>query len=301
VTIAISGVMGRLRVMGSNSHRDTWYGLLPETHSNSVTGGPCGSSGCEGASLMAEAMKRAGGPPSRFALRRRITFIAVASSALGDRTVANCAPLLRRRCLKRRGQLNPQRQIGVPVHDQSGQYLVLRVTRELRYDVFSKYTAWTPGGAHNIHTAGVGSTNPRFDSSGCQVIRGGFPRDGVFPTGPFRAFRDAIGLRVDTAEETPGSGTIEYMLLTGREAELAARAESNFVGSYQCLRFGSSGPEVTALQTRLFERFPTVAGRSVTTDTPGTFGIGSSLAALAEKKETAGEEDYTSPIVTIDR
>jgi hypothetical protein len=107
----------------------------------------------------------------------------------------------------------------------------------------------------DIHAAILNgrSRPPYFSSAGCQTIAGNY-RDGL-PTGAWAEFRKAAGLahplhfvggsRTDTADD---GRQFDYMLLTGKEAQLASSDQGVRL---QALRFGSSGDRVLELQDKL--------------------------------------------------
>jgi len=105
----------------------------------------------------------------------------------------------------------------------------------------------------NLHpTFSSGPTD--FNSAGCQVVRGNADAAGNH-RGPWATFRLRAGLK--TASGKPGT-PYTYMLLTGLEAMLAARARTDGATaipevrhSLMRLRFGSKGAKVVNLQKRL--------------------------------------------------
>ncbi len=106
----------------------------------------------------------------------------------------------------------------------------------------------------NIHVA-YGDDSRRyplkFDSAGCQVIPGYF-REGKM-TGPWAEFCRALGTvdadYVPDTSRNDDTAQYTYMLLTGREARLLATDKPD--AALRRLRFGSSGPAVTALRAQL--------------------------------------------------
>ena len=97
---------------------------------------------------------------------------------------------------------------------------------------------------------------PYFSSAGCQTIAGNY-LNGV-PMGAWSEFRKAAGLahpiqfvsgsRQDTSDD---GRQFDYVLLTGKEAQLAATGNSVRL---RTLRFGASGERVSELQERLLAR-----------------------------------------------
>lgn len=191
----------------------------------------------------------------------------------------------------------PRPQAGALKHDESS-YVVLRTTRDLVYDVFSPVDVWTLGSNHNIHAAGMDWANPRYDSSGCQVVHGKYTPNRLYTEGAWSTYRREAGLvgedGLAAADESQGQGTFDYMLLTGLEAALAQQGARDFMDGYHPLRPGSSGPRVVAAQTRLFAKFPRVLGRPAGR-ADGMFGPTTAFAALSEHKENEGE--YLSTVL----
>ena len=189
---------------------------------------------------------------------------------------------------------SPRPQRGALINE--GSYVVLRAAKELCYDPFLDTNVWTFGAAHNIHAAGHGFANPRFDSSGCQVLPGWYTADRLRADGSYDDFRRAAGLvgadGLAGPAETAGAGTFEYMLLTGLEASLAAHGGPDFTG-YRRLRPGSSGQRVVDMQTKL-KRIGKVFGNPVSTS--GVFTGPTAFAVLLDQRLNAPEKQYVSPV-----
>lgn len=173
----------------------------------------------------------------------------------------------------------------------SDSYIVLRATNELQYNPYLETTFWSGGDSHNIHAGGPAV---RFSCAGCQVVPGTYTgTDRRTPTGEWAGFQKAAGLVDSTgefiaADEGP---TFLYMLLTGKEAALAAQGSPAFANGYYRLRKGSSGPKVEALQKKLLSEF---SGKVAGLKASGSFDALTSLAVLLSAKKTTGE--YASPI-----
>ncbi|MBU6318984.1 MAG: hypothetical protein KGS00_04965 [Alphaproteobacteria bacterium] len=179
-------------------------------------------------------------------------------------------------------------QTGALLMDQD--YVVLRTTDDLSFDPYQTGDVWTRGAAHNIHSTGRFRDGPDvFDSAGCQVVRGYYDiNDRTRCNGPWAAFRRDAGL-VDTsgsptAEEAPGAGSFEYMLLTGQEAALAASKEPGFLEGYFRLRPGSSGQSVLDYKQKLSALFPDIKLAAV-----DRFDSPTSFATLILHKDRQGE------------
>lgn len=179
-------------------------------------------------------------------------------------------------------------QTGALLMDQ--EYVVLRTTEDLSFDPFQTGDVWTRGAAHNIHSTGRFRDGPEiFDSAGCQVIRGYYDiNDRTRCDGPWASFRRDAGLvgpsGVPIAEEAMGSGSYEYMLLTGLEAALAASREPGFTEGYHRLRPGSAGPAVLDYKQKLSALFPDIKLAAV-----DRFDSATSFATLILHKDRLGE------------
>lgn len=113
--------------------------------------------------------------------------------------------------------------------------------------------------ADNIH-AGMLENSPRppyFSSAGCQVIPGGYSRDGLHrPYGAWSMFRERAGLKNWGPHSPPPNGAFAdngrmflYMLLTGAEARIVSAGGADELGPR--IRFGSSGKRVARLRQEL--------------------------------------------------
>ncbi|MEM6413307.1 MAG: hypothetical protein AAF720_01455 [Pseudomonadota bacterium] len=177
-------------------------------------------------------------------------------------------------------------------------YVVLRTTTDLKYDVFSKHDYWTRGSYHNIHSATNGVGAIKFDSSGCQVIRGSYNSARTLGTNEWAIFQKSAGLVSDDgtafAAEKPGEGTYEYMLLTAAEAALAYHSSSDFNETYYPLRHGSSGERVLKMREFLYSNHPVVVGKKPPRPTDN-FDWWTSFAVLQQHKISDAKE-YISTI-----
>lgn len=152
--------------------------------------------------------------------------------------------------------------------NRTGRYVVLRATTPtgdapgvLSYDPFSPHNAWTVGAGHNLHSAGLGTTPLRFDSSGCQVIRGRYNTERTRGTDQWLAFQIAAGLADATGRPSADERPYDYALLPALEALLLDRGDPDFVRGYQRLRPGSRGPRVRAMREQLAREVPLVLGK----------------------------------------
>lgn len=143
--------------------------------------------------------------------------------------------------------------------------VVRRSSADLSYSADDLVDPCTPG--DNIHPSFFRNTSG-YSSVGCQVVVGMATPAGQH-SGPWAAFRKAAGLTSDTG--TPGAA-FAYMLLTGAEAALAGAGDPP-----RRLRYGSSGDEVNALQTRLGLAGP-----------DGKFGTNTAVALHAFQRRRAG-------------
>ena len=136
--------------------------------------------------------------------------------------------------------------------DVKRQVMVRRSKNNMIYERSDIVSKTRPG--DNLHpTFSSGPTD--FGSAGCQVVRGNATKGSGDHRGPWAKFRRLAGLT--TATGKPGTPYV-YMLLTGLEAMLAARARADNATSIpevreslMRLRFGSKGPRVTRLQSFL--------------------------------------------------
>lgn len=150
------------------------------------------------------------------------------------------------------------------------QVAVLRTLNDLSYDPTAATELWdTCQPFDNIHAAvfaenGLRSGDGRkFSSAGCQVVKGDYELNSARgfterPRGPWAAFRAAAGLTAPpqmlSGKSTADDGRrFHYMLLSGREAWLAAIGDLVFQRRYRPVRFGSTGPRVAAVQRMVGE------------------------------------------------
>src|SRR5262249_24797492 len=108
----------------------------------------------------------------------------------------------------------------------------------------------------DLHAAMLSSRKnpPFFTSAGCQVVVGAY--NGKVPTGSWAEFRKAAGLQhppvmLDTARTADDGIEFTYVLLTGKDAGLAALGTEDALKTARALRFGSSGALVKELQEKL--------------------------------------------------
>jgi len=177
---------------------------------------------------------------------------------------------------------NPKRIQGALRNDQ--EVLVLRTEDDLTYTVRDTWDRTVPN--DNIHPGIVAvnagaSTVPDYSSAGCNTIPGTSVSDA--PEGDWASFRTALGL--DNAHPTSNNGqAFTYVLLTGREARLAAAGNT----SLGRLRFGSYGDDVRQLQTGLAKH----AKKYYTGTVDGDFGPVTAMAFIRyQKDQAAGAAD----------
>ena len=135
--------------------------------------------------------------------------------------------------------------------DVKRQVIVRRSRNNMIYERADIVNKSRPG--DNLHPT-FSSGPADFGSAGCQVVRGNANAEGNH-RGPWAKFRNLSGLKTATGK----SGTpYTYMLLTGLEAMLAARARTDSATSIpevrqslMRLRFGSKDQKVARLQTFL--------------------------------------------------
>jgi hypothetical protein len=129
---------------------------------------------------------------------------------------------------------------------QHGPVVVLRTVDDLVYTVRDMWDSGHVG--DNIHPGrrDLAAEGPFFSSAGCQTIPGDYGTGGHVRA--WAEFRTAAGLGADSPA-TENGRTFVYVLLTGREARLAAVGVDP--SDLSRLRFGSSGTDVQALQQGL--------------------------------------------------
>lgn len=119
----------------------------------------------------------------------------------------------------------------------------------------------------NIHPAYNPSAGVEFNSAGCQTIQGTYWKKKDTHYGAWSVFRQLAGIATHGRAYT-------YVLLTGREARLAAELDPADESLWR-LRFGSRGPAVRQLQT------------AIGAGADGHFGPGT-MGALVERQRADG-------------
>lgn len=208
-----------------------------------------------------------------------------ARSAEGPRNVANQMPTgVYYYGIGTHQNIEPGRQPGAFKLDDTITLVRNLSGRSLSPTRFDKWDIGGPETGNNIH-AGEGrpgipgieaAEELQFLSAGCQIVEGDYVNGRSKPTGAWRRFRVAAGLKADpvilrrhpvfrttcletdedswrvchAGERLPGSGkTYPYILLTGAELRLAAENLDlpNDHLRFARIRKGSSGPRVAAL------------------------------------------------------
>lgn len=173
---------------------------------------------------------------------------------------------------------NPGRIQGALRNDE--EVVVLRSEDDLTYTVRDTWDKAVPN--DNIHPGIVAvnagsSTVPDFSSAGCTTIPGASSGDA--PTGAWADFRRALGL--DNTHPTGNDGQRHaYILLTGREARLAAGGNL----ALGRLRFGSMGDDVRQLQSGLAKH----AKKYYSGKVDGALGPGTAMAFIRYQKDQGG-------------
>lgn len=131
---------------------------------------------------------------------------------------------------------------------EAGNFVVLRSNDDLVYTVTDTWDNCLPG--DNIHPAFLDQSSgyPRFSSAGCQTIPGNYDEAQNQHSGAWALFRQAAGLSTVSPACEDGR-TFVYVLLTGREARMAAAGYAP--DALTRLRFGSRSSDVKALQLGL--------------------------------------------------
>ncbi|MBU0680015.1 MAG: peptidoglycan-binding protein [Proteobacteria bacterium] len=126
---------------------------------------------------------------------------------------------------------------------QNGPVVVIRSNDDLIYEITDDFDKCHPG--DNIHP-GFRDQAAQFSSAGCQTVPGGWSSNAGH-YGDWADFRASAGLARDNRSKWDSK--YNYALFTGRDARLVAAASDP--AKYKRLRFGSSGPNVKALQLGL--------------------------------------------------
>jgi len=89
-----------------------------------------------------------------------------------------------------------------------------------------------------------------FSSAGCNLIEGQSKKSPAYG-GPFADFLKHVRITAEAGAATGVTTTYYYMLLSGREARLHAQPATTPDPALKRIRFGSSGADVTNLQTNV--------------------------------------------------
>lgn len=133
-----------------------------------------------------------------------------------------------------------------PLPQDASQVTVLRTVNDLCYGTRDIWDRTRP--ADNIHPAFLSSS---FSSLGCLTLPGTQAGQGASHTtgtGDWRRFRQAAGFDGENYRSR-----YDLVLVTGHEASAMAAAQAGMIdpASLTCLRHGSQGPAVKALQAAL--------------------------------------------------
>ena len=130
---------------------------------------------------------------------------------------------------------------------EAREFMILRTADDTTFDATTDQ-AMKDFPSDNLHAAWCSLDNPagKYASVGCQVVVG-FPETldhQKHASGPWKTFKDR--------GYAAGPTVFDYLLVEGREAAMTAGpTASGAVDGSRRLRFGSQGPEVSALQTAL--------------------------------------------------
>ncbi len=170
---------------------------------------------------------------------------------------------------------------------------VLSYTHAAEWDTGAACGPLRPSTGNNIHAAILDASGMRikFSSAGCQTIPGRYAPRPRRPVGAFSRLREAAGLVKELAlqevggvlqtKTTDDGKPFRYMLLTGREARIAARA-TDIPKVLQRLRYGSRGEALAALRAALAAR-----GHACTGEDGGSMGM-RTVAALVKVQRELG-------------
>ena len=149
--------------------------------------------------------------------------------------------------------------------------VVLRTLDNLEYEIGDTWDSGEFG--DNIHPARLdgSAAPPFFSSAGCQTIPGNFRN--AKNTGNWADFRVAAGLSPSAPGSEDGRRFV-YVMFTGRDARMIANGAT--LNALTRLRFGSIGPDVTAVQLQL-----RTEGHLKGKVTSGSFDAGTKMAYLA--------------------
>ncbi len=137
---------------------------------------------------------------------------------------------------------------------QHGSIVGIRSNDDLTYTTIDQFDSGDFG--DNLHPS-FRRSDSTFSSAGCLTIRGtahgrthNNPDDG---TPGWLTFRQRLGISTSPSLDSEDGTVFKLMMLTGREAQVLAAGRGTQTDLVR-LRFGSSGPDVMALQTFLANR-----------------------------------------------
>jgi hypothetical protein len=157
---------------------------------------------------------------------------------------------------------------------QSAPVALWRTTDDLKFEIGDYFEIGTEEVCDNIHAGAfkqVAPGWPEFGSAGCQVLRGNYRA----ASSAYEEFRVAAGLRPRHDPADDGRRYL-YLLLTGRDARLAAHLASQRQtdwGVFERLRFGSTGPRVGAFKSRLHQTGCLTGAADETLDGPAVASL----------------------------
>ena len=169
---------------------------------------------------------------------------------------------------------------------ENREFMILRTADDTIFDAGSDQ-AMKGFPSDNLHSAWCTLDNPagKFASVGCQVVVG-FPETldhQKHASGPWKTFKDR--------GYAAGATVFDYLLVEGREAAMTAAMSAGADDASRRLRFGSQGPEVSALQAALVGTGDFI-GRP-----DGDFGPQTILALIAfQRRELAGTDSRVDGI-----
>ncbi|MFN9779053.1 MAG: hypothetical protein ACK55V_04005 [Alphaproteobacteria bacterium] len=168
---------------------------------------------------------------------------------------------------------------------------VLAYTHAAQWDTGNACGPLRPSTGNNIHAAILDATSlkTKFSSAGCQTIPGRYAPRPRKPVGAFSRLREAAGLvselalqEVDGVLQTRTSDDgkpFRYMLLTGREARIAATV-TDASRALKRLRYGSRGDALERLRAALAAR-----GHTCTAEDGSSMGMRTVAALVTVQRE----------------
>lgn len=171
---------------------------------------------------------------------------------------------------------------------QNGPVVVVRTLDDLIYETTDRFENGNVG--DNIHPSRHTAPTDPFSSEGCSTVPGTYDLRTERHAGLWTEFRAAAGLTPNSAPAAENGRRFVFVLLTGREARLAASGAG--AAALTRLRFGSNGVDVQAIQQGLRR-----SGHYTGID-DGQMGTGTVMAYIAWQKAQNRAAPTADGIVT---